>query len=578
MQSLARTLAEYDLELLRVIANRWDVGLPENDVPAASQNLAAAMLTPDKVVAIWGKLPDEQRMALQTLLGAKGKMPLIFFTKTYGEIRSFGPDKLVREKPHLNPASIAEALFFRGLIAKGFDRAKPESQPIAVIYVPYDLAPLLPSTVNSYSGIAAQKPVNPLPTVPENAKLADTSLVDDLTTLLAICELNDIRLQNGAIPPEIRANIKKHLMGTGSAAHFALMISLALDMGVMEITGGLLKPKLAEAQSWLDVARPIQVRELVKTWIESTTFNELWLLPGIKPEKASWQNDPRLARKAVIEFLEVVPAGAWYPVDEVIEAIKEDDPAFQRPGGDFESWFIRDAETNQYLRGLASWDKVDGATLRFILIGVMHGLGLVDITSDAGAFRLTRYGQSLPDDLRQWPQSGVPDGTPVVVHLDGLCEAPRATNRFERFQLARITEWVSVGSGSSPYQYRLTAQSIEQARAHNLRSDHIINFLRRATEQKVPEVIIKQIETWDQGSVQTSEPAIMQQLIILRLPTPELLSRILNDPEMRRFTGAALGPTTVVVRDDHWQSLVEALEAAGIPVKVEGEGEDEDEG
>src|SRR5258708_6634085 len=120
MQDLARTLADYDPELLRVIANRWDVDLNARDPKQIAVSLAQMMLKPEKVSEIWDGLTDEQRGAMKTLLGGGGKMPTSVFSRLFGEIRPMGPGRLEREKPYLSPTSLAEALYYRGLIATTF--------------------------------------------------------------------------------------------------------------------------------------------------------------------------------------------------------------------------------------------------------------------------------------------------------------------------------------------------------------------------------------------------------------------------------------------------------------------------
>src|SRR5258707_9319744 len=114
----------------------------------------------------------------------------------------------------------------------------------------------------------------------------------------------------------------------------------------------------------------------------------------------------------------MVPSDTWWSVDQLINAVKEEEADFQRPNGDYDSWYIRDAATNQYLRGFETWDKVDGAVLRFILTGPMHGLGLVDTAENGGACRLTAYGRAFID-LADWPV-GATEITTMTIQPDGL--------------------------------------------------------------------------------------------------------------------------------------------------------------
>lgn len=560
MQDLNRTLLDYPVELLRVIANRWDVDLNTRDAREAAVRLADAMRDPRRVADVWGRLDETQRQALQTVLGSTGsRMPTAMFTRLFGEVRSMGPDKLEREKPYLNPVSAAEALYYRGLIANVFD--KSTKGPQAITYVPTDLAALMPTHQTGYDLSAPPEPLEAVPP-PENIRPADTILVDDLATFLAFCQLNTINLAaEGGITAEMQKALRPFLLGPASPARIALLIGLASGLGIAAETNGAFRP-LPNARKWLDLRRSEQVRALADTWQKSTTYNELWYTPGLKPDTtAGWQNDPLLARQTVINFLELVPADSWWPVDELIAEVKEDEPDFQRPAGDYNSWYIRDAQTGQYLRGFESWDRVDGAVLRFILTGLMNGLGLVDTAQNGAVCRLTAYGRAFAGRA-DWPVASA-EQPPIVIREDGSVEVPRAASRYDRFQLARFTEWVKA---ADPFIYRISAAGLDQAVAQNIQSPQIVTFLRRASGDAVPEVVMQLIETWGQAG---DGPVTMERLIVLRVPTPELLNTIQSTPGLRRYLSVPLGPTAVAVRENQWNELAAALQAQGILVEVE---------
>src|SRR5258708_17672108 len=491
MQDLSRTLSDYDPELLRVIANRWDVDLNVREAGNAGTYLAQNMLRPEKVADAWDRLTDEQRGALQTLLGAGGRMPSFVFARLFGEIRPMGPDKMEREKPYLNPASLAEALFYRGLIATTFGEGLKGSQ--AFTYVPTDLIPLMPVHKTGYKIEEQPEQVSALPQ-PTNLRPADTTLVDDLATLLAYCLINDVTLKDGAFDPAHQKAIKVHLLGSNSAARLSLMVALASGLGIAADSQGMFRPVPANARRWLEQPRAAQVQNLAEAWRDSISYNELWFRPGVKPERGGWQNAPLLARQTVLTFLELVPGDAWWQIDTFVGAVKEDEPDFQRPAGDYDSWYIRDAQTGQYLRGFESWDKVDGAVLRFILTGPMHGLGLVASADNGTACRLTAYGRAFTG-AADWPASST-DTPPLTIQPDGLCEVTRSVSRYDRFQLARFTEWIKAGD---PYQYRITTASLGQATRQSIQATHILTFLKRGTGDQVPGMVINLIETWGQA-------------------------------------------------------------------------------
>jgi hypothetical protein len=193
----------------------------------------------------------------------------------------------------------------------------------------------------------------------------------------------------------------------------------------------------------------------------------------------------------------------------------------------------------------------------------MHGLGLVDLAGDSAACRLTIYGRALID-LSEWPAPTAPEASPIKLYPDGLCEVSRSTNRYERFQLARFTEWITTGD---PYQYRVTAAGLELAKRQGISAERVLTFLGRLCPEGVPESVVRQIELWGKAG---AEPATIEHLTVLRVPTPELLTTIMSTPTLRRYLGALLGPTAVIVRGDQWAALVSALRESGIAVETNG--------
>src|SRR6185503_3459544 len=123
--------------LLPVLAKVWKVNITGLERSVAIASLRESMLDPVRAQAIWSALADDQRGAVQMLMGSGGKMPASKFGRLFGEIRQMGAAQIEREKPLEKPASIAEALYYRGLIAQMFEMA--DTGPRVVIYVPEDL-------------------------------------------------------------------------------------------------------------------------------------------------------------------------------------------------------------------------------------------------------------------------------------------------------------------------------------------------------------------------------------------------------------------------------------------------------
>ncbi len=564
MQNLLPTLLDYDPGLLVIIAHRWDVDLEINDRRDTAQVLAEAMLEPARAAVEWNRLSDPERGALQTLLGApQHKMPEVQFSRLFGEIRQMGPGRREREKPHLNPVSIAETLYYRGLLSIAFHQGSAGGQTF--VFVPSDLAAVLPvhetgfdleSLPDTGETLEPRSGIEPAQVTP-----ATTTLVDDMTTLLAHLQIARVPAQPGARLHHVIEALAPYWLGTHSPASVALMLALSGSMGLAANEDDAFRPVPARAKRWLEQSRPRQVRALGESWRTSTLYNDLWHVPGLQPEDTGWRNDPLLARQTVFMFLEMVPEG-WWPVGELIALVQADEPDFQRPGGDYDSWYIRDADTGAYLHGFENWDRVDGALLRFILTGPMHWLGLVDLGDGGALARLTLYGRALVGGV-EWPDPDE-EHPPAVIEDDGTIRAPRMLSRYERFQLARITEW---GAPGDPYTYRLTGAGLRRAAQQDLPLGAIQAFLRRITgRDKLPPLVLEQIDRWAQTS---SAEIWMERGVILRTTTPDALQPILELPELRRFIGAQLGPTAVFVRAGQEHDLAAALQQHGIAVEFD---------
>ena len=562
MRNLLPTLLDHDPGMLAIIAHRWDVDLTRLDKPAAAETLAGVMLTPARAAAEWGRLNDAERGVLQTLLGTPGhKLAEAQFTRLFGEIRKIGPGRREREKPHLNPASVAETLYYRGLIAHGFDQGKAGMQPF--VYVPGDLADVLPVHQTGFD-LSAAPTAAPAWTddvtefEPETVQATTTTWVDDLTTLLAFIQVYQVPSEREALLNAVREGLAGHWLGQHTPASLDLLVSLAGSLGLAANENGLFKPVPAQARHWLEETRPRQVRGLAEAWRNSTLFNDLWHVPDLIFEDTGWRNDPLLARQTVLTFLEMAPPGGWWPVDDLIEMVKAEEPDFQRPAGDYESWYIRDAQTGAYLRSFDDWELVDGAVLRFILTGPMHWLGLIDVGDEGELARLTVYGRALcgagdwPDPAEERPN--------LSVQSDGTILAPRTLSRYERFQVARITEW---GAGSDLYTYRLTAAGLRRAVTQGLPLDAIQAFLRRTSGGALPESVTRMLADWDRAG---GTEVWLSHAVVLRAATPEALQTILDTPELRRYLGAPLGPTAVIVRAGQDKDLAAALSQHGIMV------------
>ncbi|PJF44522.1 MAG: hypothetical protein CUN55_03525 [Phototrophicales bacterium] len=583
MQNLLDSLKNYDTHLLTIIANRWDADIDEHDPILAAEQLAAVMLDPVRAAAEWERLKDNERGALQMLIASpSSKMTMAQFSRLHGEIRTMGPDKRKREKPHLKPLGVAEVLYYRGFVHVTIAESKTGPQPF--VFVPTDLAKVLPTRQIGYD-LSEEAPLD----FPDDPLLADdepmmaevvlyeeplgiqkpdTSIVDDLTTVLAYVQTHTVLLEDGYLSTDTRAEIMRQFIGPADERRLAFIMFLAAELQLLNSQDGLLHTIRANVKSWLENTRTSQMKRLIQSWHNTVLYNELWQVPTLIPELGKWSNDPRLIRQTLQELIQYMATDGWVSIDGILAELKASEPDFQRPGGDYDSWYIRDAATNQYLKGFESWDAVEGAVLRFTLTSPMFWLALVELgypddesTNQAYAFRLSAFGRAWVGRAA-WPER--PDSQqPIQINEQQHIIFPRANSRYDRFQLSRFASLVH--SDKDTYIYAITSESLKSAAEQGIEASHIQAFLQRTLGQPIPTELEKTLSMWQVGA---SSSIVIESLLVLQTDLPDTLALLWETPELRRFLGRRLGPQAVVVRQNHAQALLEELQKRGLNAEL----------
>ena len=554
MKSLLRTLGDSERHLLPLLAQVWGVAHEALEPEELVAGLNSAMRDAERAERVWRALDEGQRGALQHLLASGGHMPAGMFTRVHGVIRQSGAGHIAEIAQQ--PATPAEALFYRGLIAMAFEQA--ETGPRQVVYVPEEVIDVLPTLPviqqvdEGDGGVAALSAV-------EGQRAADTSIVDDLTTLLAWLQVQGAALLDGDLAMPVCAALAPHLLEP-DADRLRFLFGAGVAAGLIAAGGGRAEISRDEARRWLGGGRGAQLRQLARAWGESQSLRDLWQVPGLAPEgDGLGGHDPAVARGAILNRIgELTPLDDWWSLADFVAAVKSGDPDFQRPGGDYDSWYIRDAR-GEYLRGFESWDQVEGALIRWIVRGPLHWLGMVDLAE--GAARLTAWGRAFLE-LGAWPDL-VEARDDIEVGLDGALRVPRRFSRLDRFQIARFTSW---SQADDPYVYLLDGAGIDRAARQGITAAQIQAFLHRVSgERPLPPEVARLLQNWLEGPVAR---VTLERQVLLRADSAEALTAIFETPALRRHLGARLGPTSLLVRPEHWPQLRNALGEAGIQVDL----------
>ena len=543
MRTLLKALQEHELIVLRVIGEWWELDLTGEDKSSSCKALAERLAQLDFAQEVL-YLGPEEAAAIQTLVQSNGRSPVAAFERLHGEVRLMGPGALEREEPWFDPISPVESLWYRGFVYRGFDETAEGM--IEFYYLPDELLEKLPRPEKPKE--VRQTAVTNLTPVPEPNRYtpASSSAVDDLTTLLALAQRTALRSEALDLLPQVLLD--------ANADRRSLLINLAREMEMLrEVEGGIRPTRTAV--SWLTKSREAQLRALMDAW-SSSGWNDLCHTPGLRCEGDQWRNDPILARTALLDALPQTPD--WYSLNDLISHIKQTDPDFQRPDGNYDTWYVRDVAQDNYLSGIENWELVEGRLLAFLVQGPLFWLGLAE-TAVQGKYHLFRLTDRALEWLANSPPAAEEVTVPIIVQPDSTILAAHNANRHHRFQVARISEAQPVEPGK-PYAYQITPASLKQARAEGIEPDRILTFLQEASERPLPAATKRGIERWRERGVEGR----LETAVILRVRDAGILETLRSNAKTRDFIDESLGELAATVRLENWQKLREAAAQLGL--------------
>jgi hypothetical protein len=536
MPNLAESLQGRDLGHLHIIAELWGIEIEEQDTRAVLNKLVSMLVNTSRVDNMVLNLTSAEKEALIDLIRHAGRLPWAQFSRVYGEVREMGVARRDREQPYKQPVSVTEVLWYLGMIARAFFDTPTGPEEFA--YIPDDLLAQIPITNNERFPRMGRQAASA-----EYAQvyLANDHILDHACTLLAAMRIGI------SMPGTL-------FMQAGEELTPAILKSILTSAGYFD-KKGLPLPELVRA--FLEASRPGALVELLQSWRKSKKFNELRLLPNLSME-GNWENDPLRSRQEVLDFLKGIPAETWWNLGSFQAAIKQHHPDFQRPAGDYDSWFIRDSQTGEFLRGFENWDAVDGRLIRYLLTGPLFWLGILDLgcpeaSQRVAAFRLSRWSRDL---LKGVSPKGMPqEDESLVVRSDARVSVKRLVPRRVRYQLARFCEW----SKETPdeYQYQISSASLTRAKKQGLTVSQLLALLNRSAKA-VPPSLVKALERWENVGTE----ARLEKMVILRVASAEVLQSLRNS-RASRFLGEPLGPTTIAIKPGATQKVLGILAELG---------------
>jgi hypothetical protein len=546
MRTLLRTLEDRDPGFLRAICELWGLEIPSGSIKQVAQSLAESMSDPDHLDEMIESLPDPARELIDLILVEGGKTPIAQVERSFGPLREMGPGRRDREQPWRQPASALEMIWYRGLLGRAF--ADTQLGPQEFFYIPSDLQALLKP-----DNRPSPKPIGRPTESPEFTRNADTSSVDDATTLLAAFRKQPpLQLP---LESELRTSLSTFLYQSQA---IELIVQLLVDLEFIQSDTH--RPDPDSVGPFLEISRSIALEKLITAWRDSSSWNDLAALPHLRFSSAEWPNDARLSRQAALELMRTIPVGEWWNLEEFIRAIKAQQPSFQRPGGDFQSWYIQDG-SGAFLNGFEHWESVDGAYLRYLIHGPLHWLGMTDLGQpEAGAsvhsFRLTPAWNVL---FNQETALRVEEpGSKIIISPSGEVIVPRGADRVTRYQIARISAWEKPDRAG--HHFQVTPGTLERAAQQGLTAHHILQLLQRAVDSELPPSFVRAVERWSQSG----QEGQLDHVLLLRVKQPEILQTLVDQRSTSRYLDEILTPTTAIIKQCDWPALRDAAARLGL--------------
>ena len=537
MPNLIETLIDYEPDLLEMIAESWGIDQDVDPKKNHIKQIADLVNNESLMDEILQALPQPDRGALQRLSANNGRMPLDQFERDYGELREIGAARRAKTRPDRNPASISENLYYKGLISKAFFKQGLET--IEFIFIPDEFQTFLSQKFSHQD--AGSIPVLPEGSIQRSFHSNDLILEHACTLLAALradISIGDLKLEN----PEIPAVFLEQVLRAAGLVDSKLQVATE------------------KVGAFLEAPRARSFSLLVNAWRESRHVDETHLLSKLEFE-GSIKRDPALTREKVLSAIQPLSDENWVQIEEFVSWMKTYQPDILRSGGEYDTWIIRELDSDRYIKGFENWERVEGALLRAMINGPLFWMGFIELgmkeknTRKPDVFRLSKWAQNLfARNEIGFQKRGV---NFFPIQKDGSITVQRAFPLHIRYQIARFCEWGEAKKGR--YHYQISHNSLLRASQQGLKVEQLILIINKYGKKPIPPTIPAALERWKKNNLE----AIFEQPVLLRVRSAKILDQLMAS-RAKRFIQIRLNETSAIVKAGSVEALKDALIDIGI--------------
>jgi len=543
MPTLTEMLKEYDRSLQLIIADQWGIDQDLDQKADTAKQIAEQFAANHLAKELLDSLSQNERKLIQHLVHDGGRIQRDQIERAFGSIREMGAARRHKERPDQNPLSVAEALYYKGLIGIAFLSGQAGIEEF--IYIPDDVLLALQNLEPADSHIQ-------LPGIPEDqiaVKLfTSDAILDHACILLAA-------LRSGRAVDSIKfSHPRLH-------AYFLLQLLKEINLVKEDLS---VQPD--QVRIFLEEERCSSFSKLISAWQTSFTINELRMLEDLEFE-GKWQNDPQSTRKNLIRIISQLPSNTWFKTESFIEWVHQFHPDFQRTAGDYDAWFIRERATGDYLKGYENWTKIEGRLLQFMLTGPLFWLGFIDLglisrKPALSAFRLSDWSSSLFQN--EFPNYVPKEHQSLKINEQLEFHLERPFVREYHYQIARFSKLSRIQKNR--YVYQVTPQSLQFAENQGINIKQIMALTSKLAGKSTPPNFTKVLINWQNSHTRVN----IQKSLLIRVSSPVILDQLISGG-MGEYVTERISPTCAKVRQDSVEKIKMVLLRMGYLADIDPE-------
>jgi hypothetical protein len=550
--TLRRWLAERTDSERITLARFW--ALPPRETWGASE-VTDLFLQPESVARALAALGQRERAALEQVQAYGGAIPANILEREFGAVRR--RERYPNQRAYLlaleQAPTATERLCAIGLVFEETHRRQRQ------YVIPPDLLELLPPVTLRDRTLRLTPVADPPQAYPGDAGEFERNLL----TLIGLAQDGQLEvipsggLNKASLLRLARQwNAKARLQGVTREEHWPyihFLRRIGESAGLLRAGSDSVLRPTREALEWMRQPAIERTRRLLQGWI-TTDWDELIHFVGLKLQRA-YSRDLPSTRSAILELVAQAAAGQWVALKDFSEAVRQVDPDFARPDGDYTSWGILN-RFRQPVDGFEYWDEIEGEQLRSIVGGSLHWLGLTDQGADDDnpiSFRMNSLGAAL---LSGAPAPSEPLIEPLAVQPNFEVVVPVFASPYARFQIRRIAEQTGTDDVAI---YKLTKRSIQSSLERGISIDDLQTFLQETSGRALPQNVAATLREWagQHGQV------VMRSGVVLEATDRALLEQIKRDKRIKLPEVEPLNATSWLVRNGDASTLAERLRKAG---------------